>query len=242
MIRVNLLPVRVSRRLEAVRRELFIAGIGALLLVFAGAAVFLWQTATANGLHAENARLQKDLETLKIAVARVDEVEKMNAELRRKLDVIAELQADKVGPVHLLDELAAALPEKVSLTSLKQDADKITLLGDAASNEVISQFLINLERSPWFEEVYLVSIDQTTVGAYNLKTFQVSSRLVIPKEEQERQKTAARAAVDDLDGDRASTPELTGEAPEPPVPAPQAPLADAPPPSTPVPPRAGATE
>ncbi|MBN1336336.1 MAG: PilN domain-containing protein [Deltaproteobacteria bacterium] len=202
MIRVNLLPVRTSRRLEAVHREVRLALVGAAILVLACVAVFIWQTATANDLHAENARLQKDLETLKIAVARVDEVEKMNAELRRKLDVIAELQANKVGPVHLLDELVSATPEKLSITSLKQDAVRVALLGDAASNEVISQFLVNLEKSAWLDEVYLVSIDQDRQGAYTHKTFQISARLVIPEEEQERQKLAARAALEELDATR----------------------------------------
>lgn len=202
MIRVNLLPVRTSRRLEAVHREVRLALVGAAILVLACVAVFIWQTATANDLHAENARLQKDLETLKIAVARVDEVEKMNAELRRKLDVIAELQANKVGPVHLLDELVSATPEKLSITSLKQDAARVALLGDAASNEVISQFLVSLEKSAWLDEVYLVSIDQDRQGAYTHKTFQISARLVIPEEEQERQKLAARAALEELDATR----------------------------------------
>ncbi len=233
MIRVNLLPARISRRLEAVRRELLVAGAGAVLLVLAGAAIFVWQTATANGLHAENTHLQKDLETLKIAVARVDEVEKMNAELRRKLDVIADLQANKVGPVHLLDELLAAMPDKVALTSLKENGDKITILGDAASNEVISQFLISLEKSPWFDDVYLVSIDQATVGNLPIKTFEVSSRLVIPKEEQERQKAAARAVVSDLDDEQAAV-SLAQVAPAPPG----NPTAPAPTPGIPSPPPA----
>ncbi len=181
MIRINLLPVKTSRRLEAVKQELVLGVIGVGFMVLLCAVAFMFQSAKANDLRTTNAKLQEDLNNLRLIVARVDEVEKFNDDLRRKLSVIAGLQASKTGPVHMLDELSAAAPEKLYLKKLLEDDRKITLSGDAASNEVISQFLINLEKTSWFDEVYLISIDQKAVGGYNLKSFEISARMVVPK-------------------------------------------------------------
>ncbi len=180
MIRINLLPVRTSRRLEAVKQELILGGIGVGLLAILCGVVFMFQSAQANELRRANARLQEDLDNLRLIVARVDEVEKINDELRRKLSVIGNLQASKTGPVHMLDELSAATPEKLYVTDLDEQAGRLRLSGNAASNEVISQFLINLEKTNWFEDVYLISIDQLQVNEYDLKNFEVSARVVVP--------------------------------------------------------------
>ena len=128
-------------------------------------------------------------------VARVDEVEKINDELRRKLSVIGGLQASKTGPVHMLDELSAASPEKLYLTTLEEENGRLSLEGQAASNEVISQFLINLEKSDWFDDVYLISIDQQSVGEFNLKNFQVSARVIVPTAESPESGRAEGAAA-----------------------------------------------
>lgn len=180
MIRINLLPVRTSRRLEAVKQELILGGIGIGLLAILCGVVFMFQSAQANELRRANARLQEDLDKLRLVVARVDEVEKINDELRRKLSVIGNLQASKTGPVHMLDELSAATPEKLYVTTLNELAGSLRLAGNAASNEVISQFLINLEKTNWFEDVYLISIDQVQVNEYDLKNFEVSARVIVP--------------------------------------------------------------
>jgi len=55
------------------------------------------------------------------------------------------------------------------------------MTGIAVSNEVISQFLSNLERSDWFKDVYLVGIDQIEEDGYKLKEFQVTAKAVVPK-------------------------------------------------------------
>ncbi len=180
MIRINLLPVRISRRQEAVKRELILGGIGLAFLFAICLVLYLLVAASNNEVRAQNVQLEKDLENLKAIVARVDEIEKFNQELRRKLSVIEKLQENKVGPVHLLDELSSSTPEKLYLRSLQERQKKITLVGSAASNEVISQFLINLEKSVWFDEVYLMSIDQEEVGGFNLKSFQITARMVVP--------------------------------------------------------------
>ena len=118
-------------------------------------------------------------------IAAVDTLETQNAELRTKLGVIDGLRKDKTGPVHLMDEVSSAIPDKASLTVLQEQKGKLTLQGLAAANEVISQFLINLEKSQWLTEVYLISIDQEEIDGFNLKTFVISAQLHVPGSEKD---------------------------------------------------------
>lgn len=229
MIRINLLPVRVSRRQEAVKKDLIIGGLGLAVVLLICAVLYILLAAQVNEVAAENSRLQKDLENLKAIVARVDEIEKINQELERKLAVIDDLSRNKVGPVHLLDELSTATPEKLYLKSLREKAKKITIQGYAASPEVISQFLTNLEKSEWFDDVFLMNIEEQAIGTFKLKFFEITARMVVVDEK--AKKAEGDKAEDDLTGDAekprtppapaAAAPPPAGEA-KPPAPPPPA--------------------
>lgn len=196
MIKINLLPAKASRRLEAVKQEIALAGIGLGAIVVLCALVWVWHGAQISDLRAQKGALQLEIDSLKAVVARVDEIDKIKQELSQKLTVIETLKRQKTGPVHVLDELSMATPEKVSLDKLSQEGDKLELEGVAVSNEVISQFLSNLERSDWFDDVYLVGIEQKDIEGYKLKQFEVTARITPPKtpEEIEAEKVAKAKA------------------------------------------------
>ncbi len=183
MIRINLLPIRVSKREAAVRRELAFGGIGLLgtLLVF-GSFQMLLQGKLAD-VRARNAQIQQEIDTLKNVVARVDEVDVLRQELQKKLNVIGSLKSAKSGPVHMLDEISSATPEKLTILSLREERQHLNITGYAVSNEVISQFLSKMELSDWFDEVYLIEIDQEEQDGYKLKTFSITAQLVLPGQE-----------------------------------------------------------
>lgn len=180
MIRINLLPVRHSRRQEAAKRELVLLGVGAAIVAFVCAVVYILLVARVNEVRAENVRVEKELEELKATAAKVDELARVNEELKRKLAIIDDLQKNRVGPVHLLDEVSTATPEKLYLTSLKQKEGKIEVSGYSASNEIISQFLLNLEKSDWIDDVYLNIIEKQTKDGFALRSFQITARMVVP--------------------------------------------------------------
>ena len=67
----------------------------------------------------------------------------------------------------------------------------------AVTNEVISDFLGNLEKSDYFSEVYLNAIDQTESGGVKLKEFSISAKLVVPGlAELEAEEAAAKAKAE----------------------------------------------
>ena len=180
MIRINLLPVRHSRRQEQVRNEMVVAGFG-LGIVCVGMGVMYMLTANqVSAARETNDKLKQQINKTKEVVAEVDEQERLAQDLRTKLGVIMGLKANRMGPVHMLDELSQATPEKLQLRSVEEDNRKVSITGVAVTNEVISQFLSNLEESDYFSEVYLNAIDQTDVSGVKLKEFSITAKLIVP--------------------------------------------------------------
>ena len=180
MIRINLLPVKTSRRQEEVRNELVLTGLGAGAAVLVVVVLLFIQSAQVIRVKAENAKLQRDIEHKAEILREVEEMENMQQELEKKLAVIATLKRNKSGPVMMLDQLSQATPEKLQLLSLDEKGGKVDFTGVAVSNEVISQFLSNLEKSPRFTDVFLNEIDQSEKDGVKLKDFSIRARMVVP--------------------------------------------------------------
>ena len=197
MIRINLLPVRHSRRQEAVKGEIVVALIGLALICVAMSGMYLVVHGELSEARAQNRVLQQGIDKTKQIVAEVDEQERISQDLNTKLRVIKRLKANRVGPVHMLDELSQATPEKLQLVSVEENQKKVSITGVAVTNEVISDFLGNLEKSDYFSEVYLNAIDQTESGGVKLKEFSISAKLVVPGlAELEAEEAAAKAKAD----------------------------------------------
>lgn len=190
MIRINLLPVRQTRKLEALRREVALAGIlgaaiiGGCLFVWAGLGIRL------SAVSADNVRIEGEIAKLAEDVKKVDEMEQVKAELEKKLGVIANLRARKSGPAHVLEELALAAPEKLQLSHMAEEDGTVTIEGVAVSNEIISQFLRALEASEYFEQVYLQNIEAADAGKQGgagssvvVKQFSLTAKLANPEVE-----------------------------------------------------------
>ncbi len=183
MIRINLLPIRQTRKLEAARREMLLAVAGGLAVVVLGG--MLWSAAQLRltSLRTQNNVLQAEIDRLADEVKRVDEMEAYKAELERKLTVIDELRAKKAGPVHMLDELAVAAPEKLQLMKMEEHNGQLRIEGISVTNDVISQFLRSLDASPYFEQVFLEDIQAMPPEknlTITLKSFKLTARLVAP--------------------------------------------------------------
>lgn len=197
MIRINLLPVRHSRRQEAVKNEIVVALIGLALICVAMSGMYLVVHGELSEARAQNRILQQGIDKTRQIVAEVDEQERISQDLNTKLRVIKRLKANRVGPVHMLDELSQATPEKLQLVAVEETNKKVSVTGVAVTNEVISDFLGNLEKSDYFNEVYLNAIDQTESGGVKLKEFSISAKLVVPGlAELEAEEAAAKAKAE----------------------------------------------
>jgi type IV pilus assembly protein PilN len=127
----------------------------------------------------ENDRLTKEIDRLKVIVGEVDKAEKLKGDLETKLKAIQDKKKTKTGPVHMLSEIADATPDRLRLTQLTETDGVLELTGTALSNDVISQFLQNLEQSQYFENVYLKQITQVDAEDIKLKDFSLTAKVVL---------------------------------------------------------------
>ena len=180
MIRINLLPVRAAKKKEAVQRHLALFAIGLVLILGALFVMFTMRSNTLADVNQKNSALEAEIANLKKIIGEVEEYKKQEARLNKKLEVIRTLRANKTGPVHMLDQLATRIPEKLWLTNLQESNKKVTLKGVSINTEVIATFMSRMEESDYFAEVYLVSIQARDEGDLKLKEFTVTAKLIIP--------------------------------------------------------------
>jgi type IV pilus assembly protein PilN len=169
MIRINLLPFRAARKKENIRRQLMVYGLSVVLLVTLMGLTFINLTSTLSGLKEDEKRIQDELKSYEQTIKRIAELEKKIKEIRDKLAVIRELEKNKTGPVHLLDEIALAVPkEKLWLSSMKETKGSLTITGTAMDNETVALFMTNLEKSDYISGVDLQSAKLREIKEYKL--------------------------------------------------------------------------
>lgn len=153
MIRINLLAVE---RKQAPAK--FTAGqkltVACSLLLVATVALLGWRFWS---LRQESVRLDADItaaqaETRRLhsVLEQVGEFEKRRTLLQQRVALIEDLRKGQSGPVHLLDELSRALPERLWITQMKTQNGDVRLEGRTTSLTALSDFVGNLESSGYF--------------------------------------------------------------------------------------------
>ena len=180
MIRINLLPVREARRKNEARQQLMmlaVSVVGAVLLC--GVAHHVMRTRISD-TEARVKALEAQLSQFKPQQEQVDAFKAKKAEIEQKLTVIERLERSRSGPVHILDELATRIPERVWLTNLNANNGQVELTGMSLDNELIALFLTGLNDSPYFANVELESSELKTVKELKLNTFKIRAQLESP--------------------------------------------------------------
>lgn len=170
MIRINLLPFRAARKKENVRRQVTIYGLSVVFLVLVMAYYLIQLNGQIASLKKEEADTQAKFRSYQATIRKINLLEKKTKEIKTKLKVIRELEKNKTGPVHLLDEIAMAVPkDKLWLTSLKESAGSLKLQGTAMDNETVALFMTNLEKSKYIGSVDLQSVRLRYLPKYKLR-------------------------------------------------------------------------
>jgi type IV pilus assembly protein PilN len=171
MIRINLLPHREARR-KTLRQQFYaftglVAGLAGLVW-FVG---FSFISGQVESQTAKNDYLKKEIATLDSQIEEIKKLKEQTDSLLSRKQVIESLQANRSETVHLFNELARQLPVGVYLRSIKQEQQKVTLVGYAQSNARVSSLMSNLDESPVLERPVLVEIKAAMVGKRRLSEF-----------------------------------------------------------------------
>jgi type IV pilus assembly protein PilN len=178
MIRINLLPRAEARRQAARQRD---AQVAVLIGIVLFGAIFVSELVTRR----QATEVRQELDTHEEEVIQVNKkhqdailLDKRRAELKAKLATIAALERQRTGPVHVLDDLSSATPEKLWLTDINESGGAITLNGKGLDNQTIASFMRNLSASQYFDNVDLVETKQVEDGLAKLKQFSIKARVV----------------------------------------------------------------
>jgi type IV pilus assembly protein PilN len=173
MIRINLLTVERAvgkKKTSAVVTSAQRVTIGAALILVStvvGVAWWYWSLHTASAqLNTEIASAETEANQLRSVLAQVQKFETRKAVLQQRVTLIEQLRRGQSAPVHVLDELSKALPDRLWLVSMGQQGDNFTIDGRTTSLTGVSDFVANLQASAWFGAVELLDsqVDQTPSG------------------------------------------------------------------------------
>jgi type IV pilus assembly protein PilN len=190
MIRINLLAVDRGVATKAKKAPGGGAGVSAAQRVTIGAALILLSTVVAVGwwfwslrqqgqrLDDEIARAEVEANQLRTVLASVQKFETRKAQLQQRVSLIEQLRRGQTGPVHILDEVSKALPDRMWLVSMAQQGADFTMAGQTTSLTGISDFVANLEASKWFKrpvEILDSTVEPTANGDLVRFTVRASS-------------------------------------------------------------------
>jgi type IV pilus assembly protein PilN len=171
MIRINLLPVRVSKKKVAGRQQLLLL---VLLVLLALIANWVWASSRAGDLAAREAKLKRtkdEIAQLDRIIGEVKDIKAQQAALKEKLDTLEKLKAGRSGPVKLLDQLAQIIPTRLEIRKMDEKSGAVTFDGSAATIDDVSAFMTALQATPYFQKVELRKTTAVTRGGMRIVDF-----------------------------------------------------------------------
>ncbi|HRF84291.1 MAG TPA: PilN domain-containing protein, partial [Pseudoxanthomonas sp.] len=159
MARINLLPWRAERRKQRQREFQGMLGLAALAGVLLSLLIWFYFDRQIAGQNERNSFLQAEITKVQQQNEEIKELDAKKDRLLARKKVIEELQANRSQMVHLFDSLVRTIPDGVTLASIKQEGDMLTLEGNAQSNARVSAYMRNLEVSGWMTKPDLSIIE-----------------------------------------------------------------------------------
>lgn len=183
MIRINLLP----REERQVRHNIALPKLGTLMPIFVlllVAALFtafsVIQTLQVGRLKADIAQAQEEADKLRPQIETIKDLTQKREELQRRLNVIANLDKNRLWRVKLVDELSRCVPEHLWLTNYEEtSANTAKIEGVTFSNLLVADFMSRLEASPLYGTVDLVVAEKGTIDQRNVVKFTITAMMTL---------------------------------------------------------------
>lgn len=171
MVRINLLPVRVSKKKEAGKQQLLLFGLVLALGVLVNGWFHGMRARELDVLEKRAAKTKADIAALDKIIGEVKSIRTQQQQLQEKLDVLDKLKQGRTGPVRMLDELTSMTPRRLWLRKLEEKAGKMTFDGGATTVEDVSQFMGALKTSKYFTDVELKKTEAKKEGSFRVVNF-----------------------------------------------------------------------
>ena len=176
MIRINLLPVRVSKKKVAGRQQVLLLG---LVVVLAIVATWVWASSRAGDLATRESKLRRtkeEITQLDRIIGEVKDIKAQQAALKEKLDTLEKLKAGRSGPVKLLDKLAQVIPPRLEIRKMDEKSGTVVFEGSGATIDDVSAFMTALKQTPYFSAIELKKTTAVTRGGMRIVDFTVNAQ------------------------------------------------------------------
>ncbi len=177
MIKINLLPVRAAKKKETIRQQTVILMVSILSVVAICIIAFFFIQMKIQSTKGEIERSEAEIQELKAKIGKVNDLKKLKEDVKKKLDVLSILRQGKVGPVHRLMVISDSTPDKLWLTKYSENGSDVNISGISYSEDLIAEYMRNLQASSDYDKVELVVSEQTIVGGIKAKKFELKVRL-----------------------------------------------------------------
>ena len=177
MIRINLLPKVEIRKPRKGIGEIFIGTLALLVVLGVILATHFSQAGKIKKTNNEIRVTGEKIEALKDVEDQVNEFKAKNKELVRRIQIIADLEKKRSGPLFVMDSLSSSIPARSWIDTIKSQGDKTTISGIAWNEFTVAEFMKNLQNSDYFQNVKLKVIKQEDVSSLQLRKFEITSTM-----------------------------------------------------------------
>lgn len=186
MARINLLPWREQLREE--RKQRFLVTLAGVFVLAAGT-VFLADQYFNAAIEQQNARndyVRKEIAVLDARIKEISELKTRRQQLLERMKIIQDLQGNRPIIGRVFDQLVRTLPDGVYFTGLKMTGKNIAIVGEAESNNRVSNLMRNLDASDWLDAPNLTEVKALTAGEWGqANAFQLTVQQTQPAAEAE---------------------------------------------------------
>jgi Tfp pilus assembly protein PilN len=189
MIRINLLkpgkkevseaPSAPEPELKEKKTQLPYMLIFLLVIILIGA-LFLIQKRELDNEKTLLEDAQAEKQSLQYVLTALEELEEQKRILTRKINLISRLKSRQGVGVIIMDELSQNLPDWVWLTEVDFNNFNIHIKGKSLSNNLIADFISNLEESQYFSNVDLISSTLRETQNNRYLEFSLNANFVFP--------------------------------------------------------------
>lgn len=157
MAKINLLPWREALR-EQRKKEFISINIGVFLLgLVLVALAWAFFNQRLNDQQQANQLVQEANNQLDGQLKSLDGLQARRDQIVERMKLIQDLQGKRPVVVRLFDELVRLTPPNMYLTRFERKGDQFIITGRAESPNTVSEFMRNLETSPWYRNAFMNS-------------------------------------------------------------------------------------
>jgi type IV pilus assembly protein PilN len=174
MIRINLLPVRAAKKKETAKQQIAILLVSVIGVLIVASVVYFLTLGKISAAKEEIEKSEAEVKRLKAKIGEIDNIKKLQGEVKKKLDILNQLRHDKTGPANRLAKLSDVVPDKLWLTKYTESGGNVSVGGETFNEETIAAFMRNLQASGEFTNVELVVSEQAEVKGIKTKKFDIT--------------------------------------------------------------------